>query len=106
MNNENGSSASRQQVCNKTVYQMFDLVKSSVDRALRTVGVFYYQGSEFRVTRYKSWLYIYYTNYNYVSACHVSYYRHEYSPVTLKIYGPGASFFSVDLVPSLQCNFK
>ena len=41
----------------KTVYQMFDLVKSSVDRALRTVGVFYYQGSEFRVTRYESWLY-------------------------------------------------
>ena len=39
---------------------MFDLVKSSVDRALRTVGVFYYQGSEFRVTRYESnepWLY-------------------------------------------------
>ena len=57
MNNENGSSASRQQVCIKTVYQMFDLVKSSVDRALRTVGVFYYQGSEFRVTRYESWLY-------------------------------------------------
>ena len=44
----------------KAVYQMFDLVKSSVDRALRTVGVFYYQGSEFRVTRYESnepWLY-------------------------------------------------
>ena len=44
-------------ITTKTVYQMFDLVKSSVDRALRTVGVFYYQGSEFRVTRYESWLY-------------------------------------------------
>jgi len=61
--------------------KMFELVKSSVDRALRTVGVFYYQGSEFRVT------------------------RHEYAPVTLKISGPGASF-EVDLVPSLQFNFN
>ena len=37
--------------------------------------------------------------------CHVWCYRHEYAPVTLKISGPGASF-EVDLVPSLQFNFK
>lgn len=42
---------------------------------------------------------------NYVSSCNVSYHRHEYAPVTLKISGPGASF-EVDLVPSLQFNFK
>ena len=61
---------------------MFNLLKSSVDRALQTIGQFEYQGRLFTVR------------------------RHEFAPVTLKVYGDGEFLAEVDLVPSLEFDFK
>merc|ERR1712126_189387 len=64
--------------------KMYDLLKSTVDRAITNVGQFTFNGQKFKIT------------------------RHEYAPVTLKITsitGP-ESFFEVDFVPSFQFDFR
>ena len=70
-------------VCHKDIIiiQMFDLLKSSVDRMLTNLGGFEYRGEEFTIR------------------------RHEFAPVTLRVRGADRSC-EVDLVPSFQYDFR
>ena len=61
--------------------KMFDLLKSSIDRALTGLEPLHYEGNTFSVT------------------------RHESAPVTLVCKGSGI-FFEVDFVPSLKFDFR
>ena len=63
------------------IIQMFDLLKSSVDRMLTNLGGFEYRGEEFTIR------------------------RHEFAPVTLRVRGANRSC-EVDLVPSFQYDFR